>query len=203
VRALRRSAIFELALTVGVSVLLAFAVQAYAVKPYRIPSGSMEPTLAVGERVLVNRAAERLGSNPSVGDIVVFHPAAGADQAPSQCGVTIPRGSPCPKPTAEHSDQTFIKRVVAMGGDTVSVRDGIAIVNGHRQPAPFAAACGDGEGCDLPVAITVPKGHIFLMGDNRGNSDDSRFWGPIPESWVIGGAFGAYWPPKHVGSLGS
>jgi signal peptidase I len=203
VRALRRSALVELVVTLAVAALLAFAVQAYAVKPYRIPSGSMEPTLAVGERVLVNRASERLGSTPSVGDIVVFHPPAGADALPSRCGVTVPQGSPCPRSTAGRSDQTFIKRVVALGGDTVSVRGGLAVRNGRTQPAPFATPCGDGQACDLPMAIRVPRGQVFLMGDNRGNSDDSRFWGPVPESWVIGGAFGAYWPPKRIGALGS
>jgi signal peptidase I len=89
--------------------------------------------------------------------------------------------------------------VGARGAATVAVRDGLAVVNGRTQPAPFAAACAGGDGCDMTRPITVPKGSLFLMGDNRGNSDDSRYWGPVPDDWVIGKAFGTYWPPSRVG----
>ena len=199
VTALRKNSLVELIFIVAIAIFLALAVQAYAVKPYRIPSGSMEPTLDVGERVLVQRVTHRLGSEPSVGNIIVFHPPAGADGVPAQCGAPSADGQPCPKPTSGKSDQTFIKRVVAVAGDTVSVRNGLAVVNGKVQPAPFAAPCAGGEGCNMPKTITVPKGHVFLMGDNRGNSDDSRFWGPVPNSWVIGEAFATYWPPSRIG----
>ena len=196
---LRRSALFEL-IFVGVTALsLALAVQAYAVKPYAIPSGSMEPTLRIGDRVLVDRAGHRLGAQPEVGDIV-FHPPAGADADPAKCGA--PTGTmPCARPTAEPSDQTFIKRVVALGGDTVAIRDGHVIRNGRTAAEPFAADCGGAGGCDFPEPITVPEGSVYLMGDNRGASLDSRFWGPVPVSWVIGQARASYWPPSHLGAL--
>jgi signal peptidase I len=197
--AMRRSSLVELIVIVAVAVFLALAVQAYAVKPYRIPSGSMEPTLDVGERVLVQRFTHRLGSDPKVGQIIVFHPPAGADGVPAVCGGQTVENRPCDTPTEGRSDQTFIKRVVAVGGDTVMVRDGLAVRNGREQAAPFAAPCGDGDGCDMTTPITVPEGMVFLMGDNRGNSDDSRFWGPIPIDWVIGEAFATYWPPGRVG----
>lgn len=199
VAALRKNSLVELIFIVAVAIFLALAVQAYAVKPYRIPSGSMEPTLDIGERVLVQRVTHRLGSDPSVGDIVVFHPPAGADGVPAQCGAPAVDGRPCSEPTSGKSDQTFIKRVVAVGGDTVSIRNGLAVVNGRVQPAPFAAACAGGEGCNMSKTITVPEGDVFLMGDNRGNSDDSRYWGPVPTSWVIGEAFATYWPPGRIG----
>ena len=189
----------ELVFIVAIAIFLALAVQAYAIKPYRIPSGSMEPTLDVGERVLVQRVTTRLGAEPKIGNIVVFHPPAGADGIPAQCGAPTRDGQPCAKPTKNHSDQTFIKRVVAVGGDTVAVRNGLAIVNGRTQPAPFAAACAGGDGCNMTRPITVPKGSVFLMGDNRGNSDDSRYWGPVPDDWVIGKAFATYWPPSRIG----
>ena len=82
---MRRSALFELVFAVAVALALALSVQAYAVKPYRIPSGSMEPTLHVGDRVLVNRFSHRIGATPKVGQIVVFHPPSGAD-ASGRCG---------------------------------------------------------------------------------------------------------------------
>jgi signal peptidase I len=197
--AMRRSSLVELIMIVAVAIFLALAVQAYAVKPYRIPSGSMEPTLDVGERVLVQRITHRLGSDPKVGDIVVFHPPAGADGIPAVCGEKVVEKRACTTPTRKRSDQTFIKRVVAVGGDTVMVRDGLVVRNGREQPAPFAAPCAGGDGCDLTTPITIPKGSVFLMGDNRGNSDDSRFWGPVPVRWVIGEAFATYWPPGRVG----
>jgi signal peptidase I len=196
---MRRSSLVELITIVAVAIFLAFAVQAYAVKPYRIPSGSMEPTLDVGERVLVQRITHRLGSDPKVGQIIVFHPPAGADGVPAACGVPARDDRPCPKPTTRRSDQTFIKRVVAVGGDTVMVRDGLVVRNGREQAAPFAAPCAGGDGCDMRTPITVPKGYVFLMGDNRGNSDDSRYWGPVPIDWVIGEAFATYWPPGRIG----
>jgi signal peptidase I len=197
--AMRRSSLVELIMIVAVAIFLALAVQAYAVKPYRIPSGSMEPTLDVGERVLVQRITHRLGSDPKVGDIVVFHPPAGADGIPAVCGEKVVEKRACTTPTRKRSDQTFIKRVVAVGGDTVMVRDGLVVRNGREQPAPFAAPSAGGDGCDLTMPITIPKGNVFLMGDNRGNSDDSRFWGPVPVRWVIGEAFATYWPPGRVG----
>jgi signal peptidase I len=199
--ALRRNSLVELILIVAVAIGLAIVIQAFVVKPYRIPSGSMEPTLDVGQRVLAQRLTTRLGSDPEIGDVIVFHPPAGADGVPASCGAPVQEGSPCARPTPGRSEQTFIKRVVALGGDTVAVQDGLVIRNGRRQPAPFAADCGEGGGCDLPNAIRVPRGSVFLMGDNRGNSEDSRFWGPIPTDWVIGEAFATYWPPDRIGTL--
>ena len=197
---LRRSSLFELIFVGATALCLALAVQAYAVKPYQIPSGSMEPTLKVGDRVLVDRAGHRLGAQPEVGDIVVFHPPAGADSESPVCAAPTP-AAPCAKPTAEQSDQTFIKRVVALGGDTVAIRDGHVVRNGRRAAEPFAADCGGGDGCDFAEPITIPRGSVYVLGDNRGASLDSRFWGPVPVSWVIGQARAAYWPPSHLGAL--
>jgi signal peptidase I len=204
----RRSTLFETVLLLVVAVGLAVTLQAYAVKPYKIPSGSMEPTLHVGDRVLVNRFAHRiLGQDPKVGDIVVFNPPAGADDSSSpKCGNSGQGGgtqTPCGQPTAEKSSQSFIKRVVAVGGDRLAISDGHAIRNGRQADEPFAAPCGsDPSTCDFPHAIVVPKGDVFLMGDNRGDSDDSRFWGPVPVSWVVGKAFATYWPPSRIGGAG-
>jgi len=85
-----------------------------------------------------------------------------------------------------------------MPGDRIAVRDGHVIRNGRRASEPFAVPCGGGAACDLD-SIVVPAGHYFLMGDNRGNSVDSRYWGPVPRSQIIGHAVATFWPPGRVG----
>ena len=167
----------------------------------------MVPTLEVGQRVLVNRLGNNFG-DPSVGDVVVFNPPALAtsDAATGfglegKCAARPREGQPCPRPGKEKSDTTFIKRVVAGPGDTIEVRGGRVVLNGKRQDEPFTAPCGGSEGCNLTTPLKVPADHYFMMGDNRGSSDDSRFWGPVPREWVIGGAFATYWPPKRIGLL--
>jgi signal peptidase I len=189
----------ELVLIVAVALGLALGIQAFLVKPYRIPSESMVPTLQVGQRVLVNRIGARFG-HPSVGDIVVFHPPSGAEQG-NECGSTHPSSEVCNVPTRDKAGVNFIKRIVAGPGDHLKILDGHVILNGKRQKESFAEPCGGGEGCDFPQEVTVPAGHYFMMGDNRGSSDDSRFWGPVPEDWIIGEAFATYWPPKRIGLL--
>jgi signal peptidase I len=179
---------------------LALAIQAWLVKPYQIPSGSMEPTLDVGQRVLVNRFIYHL-HEPKIGDIVVFHPPAGAETA-TECGVDASEREPCPKPTPQESSQNFIKRVVAVGGDTLSIKEGHPVVNGvEKKDEPYTRPCGTSPVCNLPKAIKIPKGYFFMMGDNRGESDDSRYWGPVPKAWIIGEAFATYWPPDRIGTL--
>lgn len=192
--------LLELVLIVALALGLALGIQAVLVKPYRIPSESMEPTLDIGQRVLVNRIGNRF-SDPDIGEIVVFHPPKGSES--NQCGAAgqPDNGQPCSRPTSERSDVNFIKRVVAGPGDRLAVEDGHVILNGKRQTESFALPCGGGAGCDLPRPITIPKDHFFMMGDNRGSSDDSRFWGPVPKKWIIGGAFATYWPPGRIGLL--
>jgi signal peptidase I len=161
----------------------------------------MVPTLTEGQRVLVNRFIYHF-EDPEIGDIVVFHPPSGATtgSANGQCGVPKPGDEACPEPTPEKDDNTnFIKRIVAGPGDRLSIRNGHPVVNGVEAEEDFIAACGPGGTCNLPKEITIPPGHYFMMGDNRGASDDSRFWGPIPQDWFIGKAFATYWPPDRVG----
>ncbi len=197
--------LLELVVVVAVALGLALVVQAVLVKPYRIPSGSMEPTLAIGERVIVNRLGNRF-SAPSAGDIVVFHPPHGADinacgkpgEGPFYDGKAS--HGPCSTPTPARSGQNFIKRVVGVPGDRIAVHDGHVVRNGVQQREPYIRPCGDGPDCNLHT-FTVPHGEYFMMGDNRGESDDSRYWGPVPRKWIIGGAFVSYWPPKDVGLL--
>ena len=106
------------------------------------------------------------------------------------------------EPTKGESEQNFIKRIVAGPGDRLSVRDGHPVVNGvEKTDEPYIRPCGSGSACNLPKTITIPADHYFMMGDNRGESDDSRFWGPVPRDWLIGKAFATYWPPDRVGIL--
>jgi signal peptidase I len=194
------SSLLELVMIVVVALGLALGIQAFLVKPYRIPSGSMLPTLDINQRVLVNRIGARFG-DPDVGDIVVFHPPEGAEQG-NTCGGGPPaNGQACAQPTDEKADVNFIKRVVAGPGDRLAIRNGRVILNGKRQQEEFIRPCDGGGDCDFPREITVPADHYFMMGDNRGESDDSRFWGPVPRDWIIGGAFGTYWPPNRIGLL--
>jgi signal peptidase I len=189
----KRGTFFELVLIVVCAVGLALAVQAWAVKPYQIPSGSMEPTLEIGERVIVNRLGTHFG-DPEIGDIVVFHPPVGP-----RCGTAHPDDQVCPAPAAEDTETNFIKRVVAGPGDRLSIRDGHPVVNGVEASEDFAVRCGGASACDFPKPITIPDGSYFMMGDNRPSSEDSRFWGPVPEDWIIGQAIVSYWPPDRIG----
>jgi signal peptidase I len=193
-----RGSLVELVTIVAIALGLALGIQAFLVKPFRIPSESMEPTLDVGQRVLVDRVSYRFGA-PGRGDIVVFKPPAGADR--NECGVDHSSESSCPRPTSGHSDTNFIKRVVGLPGDHLKVIDGRAYIDGKVRKEPQIrpdSSCGI---CNLPQEITIPKGYYFMMGDNRGESADSREWGPIPKKWIIGRAFATYWPPGRLGTL--
>jgi signal peptidase I len=192
--------VIELVITVAIAVGLALLIQAFIVKPYRIPSPSMVPTLQVGQRVLANRMI----NHPSVGDIVVFHPPKGADPDTPICanpGQGPGHGAACDAPTSEESSQTFIKRVVGGPGDRISIEGGHVYRNGVREKDSYIAPCGNDPSCNFPKPIVIPPGDYFMMGDNRGASDDSRFWGPVPDKWVIGVAFFTYWPPDRIGFL--
>ncbi|HEX2085293.1 MAG TPA: signal peptidase I [Solirubrobacteraceae bacterium] len=193
-----RGSLIELVTIVAVALGLALGIQAFLVKPFRIPSESMVPTLEIGQRVLVDRVSFRFG-DPDRGDIVVFKPPAGAEE--NACGVRHSSGTACPRPTPEKSDTNFIKRVVAVGGDRLKVIDGSVYINGRRQREPFARLDPECGTCNLPREITIPEGHYYMMGDNRGESADSREWGPVPEDWIIGKAFMTYWPPGKIGIL--
>jgi signal peptidase I len=193
----------ELVITVAIAVALALLIQAFIVKPYRIPSPSMVPTLDVGQRVLTNR----LAGNPGVGDVEVFHPPHGADfdnpvcGNPNQGGTGGTNAQACDKPTAQESTQTFIKRVVGLPGDTIQIVNGHVIRNGVREKDSYIIQCAGTPSCNFGKPIKIPPDHYFMMGDNRGESDDSRFWGPVPSKWLIGTAFATYWPPDRIGFL--
>jgi signal peptidase I len=197
-----RGSIVELVLIIGIALGLALGIQAWIVKPYRIPSGSMLPTLAIGQRVLVNRIG-MVFSDPHVGEIAVFHPPRDAEQ--EVCGpvphAITPGGRACAEPEPQKSGVNFIKRIVGGPGDVISIVEGHVIRNGKREKDSYIRPCGGSPECNFPTPIKIPAGHWFMMGDNRGESDDSRFWGPVPTGWIIGGAIATYWPPDRIGIL--
>jgi signal peptidase I len=162
-------------------------------RTYRIPSEAMLPTVEIGDRVMTTKT-----SRPERGDILVFTPPAGA--VSNVCGVRHSGRSACPRPTEERSGTSFIKRVVAVGGDRLSVRGGRVYINGRPQREPYARLDGSCQICNLPEEITIPEGHYFMIGDNRGASADSRDWGPVREDWIIGEVRLRYWPPGRIGS---
>jgi signal peptidase I len=90
---------------------------------------------------------------------------------------------------------------VALPGDRISIQDGHVIRNGSREKDGYVAPCSGVGACSFSGTVKIPRGDYFMMGDNRGESDDSRFWGPIPRSWIIGEAFLTYWPPDRIGLL--
>ena len=187
----RRNSLLDYAVIAVMAIGLALVIQAYLVKPYRIPSPSMVDTLEIGDRVLVNRVVYHL-QDLEHGDVVVFR---------------------WPK----NRDVVFIKRVVGLPGDRLQAKDGKLYVDGVAQEEPYVHKTNGvtdptnpsgtivGTTMSQPWGLsdeyTVPEGHYFMMGDNRTNSDDSRVWGPVPENDLIGEAFFVYWPLDRLGTL--
>jgi signal peptidase I len=198
--------LIELVVIIAVALGLALGIQAVVIKPYSIPSGSMEPTLAIGQRVLVNRIGMKL-NGPHVGEIAVFHPPKEAQN--EVCGPQ-PHfikfgGAACSQPELEKASVNFIKRIVAGPGDEIYIKGGHAFRKAAgttrfvAEKDSYIRQCGSSPECNFPTPIKIPPGHWFMMGDNRGESDDSRFWGPVPTGWIIGDAVATYWPPDRIG----
>lgn len=164
---------------------------------YRVPSAAMAPTLRLGEQVTVSLDPTYA---PRVGDIVVFHAPAAAELPEPICGNPDQgAGHPaaCSTPTREKSSGRWIKRIVAGPGETLAIRSGGVIRNGEPQAEPYYVLPCDKSlpldlppdpYCNFPTPITIPPDHWFMLGDNRGASNDSRIWGPIPRPWIVGRA---------------
>jgi signal peptidase I len=186
-----RRTIIDYGLTALIAIALALVIQSFAVKPYLIPSTSMANTLVPGQRVLVDRMVYHY-RQVHRGDIVVFR-------------------RPVPP------NDVLIKRVVGLPGDVLSLKSGHVYVNGARLAEPYVDKVdGRAEPTDpadafsggvprapwsLEQPFRVPQGQYFCMGDNRTDSSDSRYWGTVPRSDIIGRAFFTYWPLKRVGNL--
>src|SRR5919202_4006349 len=147
-------------------------VRPFIAEVFYIPTESMVPTLEVGDRVLVSKVIYHF-SGPQRGDIVVF-------ESPDE-------------------DQDLIKRVVGVAGDNIKVVRGSLYVNGERWEEAYLNYERPDESAYGP--ITVPEGHVFVMGDNRADSADSRYIGPVPMDYLVGKAFVRLWPLDHVGFI--
>lgn len=156
----------ELIVLVAIAFAVAYLLKLFIVQPFYIPSGSMEPTLMPGDRILVNKFLYRF-EDPRPQDVVVF-------EAPGDI-----------------TKRDFIKRVVAVGGQTVELRGGEVHVDGKKLVEPYLSEVPDQSSFG---PIEVPQGHVFVMGDNRTNSQDSRYFGSLPKSVLLGKAFVIYWP---------
>lgn len=161
---------------VACALLVAFVVKTFVFQAFYIPSESMVPTLAVGDRVLVNKLADRFG-DPNRFDIEVF---------------LAPKGTE----TAEIKD--LVKRVVGMPGETIEGRDGRIYIDGRLLDEPFLPP---GTQSRTFGPVEVPPGHYFMLGDNRQFSKDSTYFGPIPRSSMIGRVFVRIWPLSRIGFL--
>jgi signal peptidase I len=159
------------------------------VRGYVATGNSMLPTISAGETVVVDPNAYATAA-PGVGDIVVFYPPADAARQPPVCGVRHTTRQACPAPGGQKSTDLLIRRIVAGPGDTIKIVRGQVIRDGEPESGVHIKACSAGDECDFPAAVTVPGGDYFMLGDNRGSADDSRFWGPVPKAWIVGKVVG-------------
>jgi signal peptidase I len=193
-----RSLFRELPLLLGVAFIIAFLVKTFVAQAFFIPSESMVHTLEVGDRVLVSRVSYKL-HDPRRGDIVVFTSpfetqGSGDDRSlPSRVVHTVLESVGLRQPSTED----FIKRVIALPGETVEGKNGKIQINGRELVEPYLAEDPIG---DFPPK-TIPDGQIWVMGDNRNRSSDSRVFGPIKESKIVGRAILRIWPINRLGFL--
>ena len=183
------------------SFIIATAVRTFVVEPRYIPSLSMFPTFQVGDQLLVEKVSHRFGRAYRAGDVVVFQPPEALAQMQTARAAANQKPSTSPlmvvvKPRQEQLE-AMIKRIVAVGGDTIQVRGGEVLVNGVALDEPYVLEEPDYEW----GPVRVPPDHLVVLGDNRSNSMDSHIWGVLPERNVIGRALVRYWPPNRVGGI--
>jgi signal peptidase I len=183
----RKSTVREYFESIVVAVILALFVRTFVVQAFKIPTGSMEPNLLVGDHLLVNK--------------FVFAPATSGIERMILPMRDIRRGDVVVFKFPEEPERDFIKRVIGLPGDTIEVRNRQVLINGSPIQEPYAHylfPVGDDEAGGFDVRarygpVTVPADHYFMMGDNRDNSQDSRYWGFLPAHYVKGRALMIYW----------
>ena len=193
-------ALKELPVLLIIAGVIAFVVRTFVAQAFYIPSGSMLPQLQLLDRVVVSKVAYRL-HDPRRGDIVVFdnpHPAQTPTKDDDSFPVRVLRGVGEAVGVVQPSTDEFIKRVIALPGETVEGRSGHVYVNGRRLLEPYLQP--EVQTSNF-TPVKIPKGQLWVMGDNRSNSSDSRVFGPIRESKVVGRAIVRVWPFSHASFL--
>ena len=175
----KRRETLQLLLLMVIAFDLVFAfVRPFVAEPMYAPSESMAPTLQVGDRVLTNKLAYYL-SDPERGDLVVF------------------------EDTGKQKNEDTVKRVIGLPGDEISVEDGTLLVNRELLDEPYlstrAGTTQESASLETFGPVFVPKDHVFVMGDNRANSYDSRFFGPVPNENLVGEVSLRFWPTDRLG----
>ncbi len=188
----------EFPLLIVVALTVAILIKTFLFQAFYIPSSSMEDTLNINDRVLVNKLSYRFG-DIARGDVIVFDDPRGGFEEPDESFVGSAIRNVLESVGLATPRSEFIKRVIGLPGDTVEGREGAVWVNGQRLVEPYL------KEPDAPIApfgpVVVPEGQLFVMGDNRAASQDSRYFGPIPEEDVVGNAFVIIWPPGNWGGL--
>jgi len=177
----KRRETLQLLLLMVVAFDLVFAfIRPFVAEPMHVPSESMTPTLQVGDRVLTNKLAYDFFSNPERGDLVVF------------------------EDTGKNKNEDTVKRVIGLPGDEISVENGTLLVNGSPPYEPYLdteeAIVQETPALETFGPVFVPKDHVFVMGDNRANSYDSRFFGPVPNENLVGEVSLRFWPTDRLGT---
>ena len=174
----QKSALQENVESILWAVAIAVVIRTFLIAPFKIPSGSMRPTLMEGDRILVTKILYRVRS-PQRGDIVVFR-------------------------SPENPKRPFIKRLIGLGGDHIEIRDGRIILNGQLTTLPVISQnyyYNQGAYGQEKQVIDVPPNSYFVLGDNSASSQDSRFWGFVPKRFMIGKALYIFWPPWRMRQL--
>jgi signal peptidase I len=177
----------EMVETIGTAVILALIIRSFIIQPFKIPTGSMEPTLKPGDRILVLRYVYGLRipftfkriakfKSPDVGDVIVFN-------------------------YPEEPKRDFIKRCAAKGGDALEIRDGVLWINNQplkKEPFNKVFYYNRGDYGREGEVLKIPPETYFALGDNSASSKDSRYWGFLDDKYLIGKAVLVYWPPKRI-----
>lgn len=173
----------EWLVVIAVALVATFVIRTFIIEPYVVPTGSMEPTIQIDDQILAQKVTLELGQDVQAGDIVVFTN---------------------PDTTSEHS--ILVKRVIALGGQTVDLRNGYVYVDGVKLDEPYTQGLSyelsaQAEGIEVSFPYTVPEGSVWVMGDNRQNSADSRYFGAVSNENLLAVALVRYWPLNRIGTL--
>jgi signal peptidase I len=198
-RSSRARSIIEWVIVIAGALVVALLIKTFLIQAFFIPSASMVPTLHIDDRVLVNKLSYKL-HDVNRGDIVVFE----RPVHDSSSSAVDPAGNGA---QAEQDVKDLIKRVVGLSGDQLVIKENAVWVNGERleesylPPGTATVNKGDWQDCTDQDPCSIPDGMVWVMGDNRGSSQDSRYFGPIDEDDIVGRAFLRIWPLGDFGFL--